>query len=169
LIQVPGLRLGGLTIHQGIAGIASWLMALLMALMALVMWFQPHLRAIAGVATILFALASFLTSNFGGFFLGMLLGMVGGAMAVAWDVSEPKAKTPALGAVPSEGPGERDEEHGLDLVRPEDEHDDPGDRPLIDQPTQPQPRVLPGGGEQQDGSLADTPTHGQFADGAAAR
>jgi hypothetical protein len=63
LVAVPNLKLGGITIQQGIAGIATWLMAALMALMAMVMWFQPHLRVIAGLSTILFALEKWFNAS----------------------------------------------------------------------------------------------------------
>lgn len=94
LISIP-LAPMELIVRQGVAGVASWLMGSFMILMAMVMWFQPHLRTIAGISTILFALASFPTSNFGGFLIGMLLGIVGGSMAFAWDVDETVAPAPA--------------------------------------------------------------------------
>ena len=168
LVAVPHLKLGGVTIQQGIAGVATWLMAALMALMAMVMWFQPQLRVIAGVSTILFALASFLTSNLGGFLLGMLLGLVGGSLAVGWDVDKPKAEAPAEQVPAGDEPSEGDDVRGLDLVRPEDAGDDAAYGAMSDQPTQPQPKALPGGrGEQE--SLASTPASGQVSDGTATR
>jgi Family of unknown function (DUF6114) len=168
LVAVPHLKLGGVTIQQGIAGVATWLMAALMALMAMVMWFQPHLRVIAGVSTILFALASFLTSNLGGFLLGMLLGLVGGSLAVGWDVDKPKAEAPAEQVPADDEPSDGDDVNGLDLVRPEDAGDDAAYGAMSDQPTQPQPKALPGGrGEQE--SLASTPASGQVSDGTATR
>jgi Family of unknown function (DUF6114) len=168
LVAVPHLKLGGVTIQQGIAGIATWLMAALMALMAMVMWFQPQLRVIAGVSTILFALASFLTSNLGGFLLGMLLGLVGGSLAVGWDVDKPKAEAPAEQIPADDEPSDGDDVRGLDLVRPEDAGDDAAYGAMSDQPTQPQPKALPGGrGEQE--SLASTPASGQVSDGTATR
>lgn len=159
LIAVPGLTIGGLTIHQGIAGIATWLMGLLMALMAMVMWFQPHLRAIAGIATILFALASFLTSNFGGFLLGMLLGIVGGAMAFAWDVTEPKAEARPERDETIEVPaaGEGHDERDL-IPYGDDDQDRAGVRgPVSEQATQEQPRVPSG---ERDHSLVGTSGEG---------
>jgi len=169
LVAVPNLKLGGITIQQGIAGIATWLMAALMALMAMVMWFQPHLRVIAGLSTILFALASFLTSNLGGFLLGMVLGLVGGSLAVAWDFPKPKAEAPAEQVIAGDEPGDGDEVRGLDLVRPEDAGDDAGYGAISDQPTQPQPKALPGGRREQDQSLASTPASSLVSDGTATR
>jgi len=169
LVAVPHLTLGGLTIQQGIAGIATWLMAALMALMAFVMWFQPQLRVIAGVSTILFALASFLTSNLGGFLLGMLLGLVGGSLAVGWDFNKPKAEAPAEEVAAGEEPDDGDEMRGLDLVRPEETHDDAGYGVIGDQPTEPQPKASPGGRSEQDWSLASIPASDRASDGTATR
>ena len=169
LIAVPNLKFGGLTIQQGIAGIATWLMAALMALMAMVMWFQPHLRVIAGISTILFALASFLTSNLGGFLLGMLLGLVGGSLAVAWDVKKPTAEAPAEPVIAGDEPGDGENVRGLDLVRPEDEGADAGYGSISDQPTEPQQKALPSGGGDKDQSLAAIAASGQVSDGTASR
>jgi hypothetical protein len=168
LVAVPNLSLGGLTFQQGIAGIGTWLMAALMALMALVMWFQPHLRVIAGVSTILFALASFLTSNLGGFLLGMLLGLVGGSLAVAWDFHKPKAETPAEHVAAGDEPSDGDEVRGLDLVRPGETGDEARYGAMSDRPTEPQPRALPGGSGERE-SLASIPASGQVSDGTATR
>ena len=159
LVAVPHLKLGGVTIQQGIAGIATWLMAALMALMAMVMWFQPQLRVIAGVSTILFALASFLTSNLGGFLLGMLLGLVGGSLAVGWDFNKPKAEAPTEQVAAGDEPDDGDELRGLDLVRPVDAGDDAAYGAMSDQPTQPQPKALPGGSTERE-SLASIPASG---------
>jgi hypothetical protein len=164
---VPHLTLGGLTFQQGIAGVGTWLMAALMALMAMVMWFQPHLRVIAGVATILFALASFLTSNLGGFLLGMLLGLVGGSLAVGWDFNTPKAETPAEHVAAGDEPSDGEEVHGLELVRPGETDDDAGYGAISDRPTEPQPKALPGRSDQE--SLAPIQASGQVSDRTAPR
>jgi len=69
---------------QGIAGIASLVLAALLVAMGALSWFQPQLRAVLGVTIVVLALASFLLSNLGGFLLGMVLGIVGGALMFAW-------------------------------------------------------------------------------------
>ena len=46
------------------------------------------LRVFAGVAAILLALVSLSVSNFGGFLIGFLLGLIGGALAVSWAPGE---------------------------------------------------------------------------------
>lgn len=96
-------------IHAGISGISTLLMGALIVVMGLSMWIAPNYRVFASVATLLFSLASFLTSNFGGLLLGMLLGMVGGSLGCAWVRVAPESpdteqdqSTPADG--PADGP-----------------------------------------------------------------
>jgi uncharacterized protein DUF6114 len=72
------------SIHQGIAGVASWLAGALLIVVGVLLWVQPAQRTFYGILAVLLALGSFVTSNLGGFFLGMLLGLVGGALGFAW-------------------------------------------------------------------------------------
>jgi hypothetical protein len=83
LIAIP-LAPMPLVVHQGMAGVASWLIGALLVTAGVLMWTQPAQRSFYGVLAVLLSLASFLTSNFGGFFVGLLLGLVGGALGFAW-------------------------------------------------------------------------------------
>jgi hypothetical protein len=69
---------------QGLAGIASLVIAALLVAMGVLSWFQPDLRSVLGVVAVVLSLASFLTSNLGGFLVGMVLGLVGGSLVFAW-------------------------------------------------------------------------------------
>ncbi|WP_030169200.1 DUF6114 domain-containing protein [Spirillospora albida] len=106
LIAIP-LAPVPLIVHQGMAGVASWLIGAILIAAGALMWAQPMLRIFYGILAVLLSIASFLTSNFGGFLLGLLLGVVGGAMAVAWvpvkkNVPETRARrTAGPVAVPS--------------------------------------------------------------------
>ncbi|MFI7104328.1 DUF6114 domain-containing protein [Streptomyces sp. NPDC050161] len=71
-------------LQQGIAGIPSVLMGLVMILMGLSAWFTPHYRGIAGILTVLFSAAALVLSNLGGFLIGTVLGIIGGALIFAW-------------------------------------------------------------------------------------
>ncbi|MEU8351155.1 MULTISPECIES: DUF6114 domain-containing protein [Streptomyces] len=71
-------------LHQGIAGLPSVLLALIMIVLGLSAWFAPHYRGLAGVVTVLLAAAALVMSNLGGFFVGTLLGIAGGSMIFAW-------------------------------------------------------------------------------------
>lgn len=61
------------------------LVGVIIAAFGLMLWFAEPLRIFLGVLTILLSLTSFMTSDFGGLLVGMLLGLVGGALAIAWE------------------------------------------------------------------------------------
>ncbi|GII33159.1 DUF6114 domain-containing protein [Planotetraspora mira] len=82
-----------LVIQSGTVG-ASYLIALVLIAVGLLLWWQPGQRIFLGVVAVLVSLASFVYANLGGFLVGMLLGLVGGALAAAW-TPEPAAAGPA--------------------------------------------------------------------------
>jgi hypothetical protein len=51
----------------------------------LTMWLSPVLSKLLGLLTLVAALLSFVTSNLGGFLLGMLLAILGGGLCFAWE------------------------------------------------------------------------------------
>ncbi|MFD6949180.1 hypothetical protein A6A08_05690 [Nocardiopsis sp. TSRI0078] len=73
-----------LIIYAGIAGVSGTLIALLMITLGVLSWLQPAQHVFFGIVGLLLALVSFVTSNFGGFAIGMLLGIVGGSLVFAW-------------------------------------------------------------------------------------
>jgi hypothetical protein len=104
------VTLGDLTIRMSTtAGAGSLVIGVLLIVLGLTMWFQPHVRVFAGVAAIMLALVSLVVSNFGGFFLGFLCGLVGGGMAIAWMPGQPASSTEqdkqADGQPPTATPG----------------------------------------------------------------
>ncbi|MDS1272569.1 DUF6114 domain-containing protein [Lipingzhangella sp. LS1_29] len=78
-----------LIIYAGIAGVSGYLIGGLLIVVGALAWLQPAQHAFFGIAGTLLALTSFVTSNFGGFVIGMLLGIVGGALVFAWSESIP--------------------------------------------------------------------------------
>lgn len=84
-IPYANLTLGSLTIRMSTtAGAGSLIIGVLLVVLGLTMWFQPVSRVFAGIAAILLSLVSLVVSNVGGFLLGFLPGLIGGALAVAW-------------------------------------------------------------------------------------
>ncbi|MGW3132068.1 DUF6114 domain-containing protein [Streptomyces sp. NPDC001123] len=79
------LNLGGIPLALSTTSGAGSLMigALLLAL-GIALCCRPHLRVFAGIATLLLAVVSFPVANFGGLFLGVAFGLVGGSLACAW-------------------------------------------------------------------------------------
>ncbi|MGK5533456.1 DUF6114 domain-containing protein [Streptomyces sp. URMC 129] len=88
-----GVTFGDLTIRMATtAGAGSMVIGALLVILGLTMWFQPHVRIFAGAAAILLALVSLIVSNFGGFFMGFLAALIGGALSVAWVPGEESAE-----------------------------------------------------------------------------
>ncbi|CAL2072097.1 MULTISPECIES: DUF6114 domain-containing protein [Streptomyces] len=99
------LQLGHLTLAMATtAGAGSLIIGVLLVVLGISLWFQKHVRTFAGVAAILLALVSLPVSNFGGFVLGFLFSLIGGAMAVAWAPGEPAGAESGAGeAAPGMG------------------------------------------------------------------
>ncbi|MET9323619.1 DUF6114 domain-containing protein [Streptomyces sp. NPDC003038] len=74
-------------LQQGVAGIPSVLMGIIMIVLGLTAWFSPPQRSLAGVLTTLIATGALVLSNLGGFLIGTLLGIVGGGLMFAWQPS----------------------------------------------------------------------------------
>ncbi|MFI5688871.1 DUF6114 domain-containing protein [Streptomyces sp. NPDC051636] len=93
------LQLGHLTLAMGTpAGAGSLIIGVLLVVLGISLWFQTQVRVFAGVAAILLALVSLPLSNLGGFLMGFLLALIGGAMAVAWAPGAPREPQPAEGS-----------------------------------------------------------------------
>lgn len=89
------LRIGHLTLAMATtAGAGSLIIGVLLVVLGVSLWVQEHVRVFAGVAAILLGLVSIPVSNFGGFIIGFLLSLVGGAMAVAWTPGVPPEQEP---------------------------------------------------------------------------
>ncbi|WP_309061155.1 DUF6114 domain-containing protein [Streptomyces sp.] len=87
------LKLGHMSIAMATtAGAGSLIIGVLLITLGLTMWFQQATRIFAGVASILLALVSLVVSNIGGFLVGFLLALVGGALALSWAPGEPAAE-----------------------------------------------------------------------------
>lgn len=72
---------------------ATYLIALIMMILGVLVWLQPGQRVFLGLVAVLLSMASFVYSNLGGFLIGMILGLLGGMLAVAWTpVSQPATR-----------------------------------------------------------------------------
>jgi len=65
------------------------LIGILLIAAGIVLWVNPTHRVFYGIAGIVLGIISFPASNLGGFVLGMLLAIIGGALAFAWVPAEP--------------------------------------------------------------------------------
>ncbi len=70
--------------HIGIQGLAGYLIPAFILLCGVLLWSMPMAWFYYSLLSILLALTSWITSNLGGFFIGMLIDVVGGSLAFAW-------------------------------------------------------------------------------------
>ncbi|MDQ0686947.1 hypothetical protein QF032_005945 [Streptomyces achromogenes] len=71
-------------LHVGMQGLAGYLLPTLMVLCGLLILFNPTQRLFYSIIAILLSLGTWLTSNIGGFVVGLLLGVVGSSVAFGW-------------------------------------------------------------------------------------
>ncbi|GAA1308368.1 DUF6114 domain-containing protein [Streptomyces sanglieri] len=85
------MHLGNVTLAMSTtAGAGSLIIGILLVTLGLTMWFHHIVRVFAGVAAILLALISIPVANIGGFLVGFLFALLGGALSVSWAPGEPK-------------------------------------------------------------------------------
>lgn len=70
--------------HIGMQGMAGYLLPTVMILCGLLILFNPTQRLFYSLLGILLSLGTWLTSNLGGFFIGLLLGATGSCLAFGW-------------------------------------------------------------------------------------
>ncbi|WP_433345384.1 DUF6114 domain-containing protein [Micromonospora sp. CA-111912] len=131
------MGLSDLTFQTGPTGFLSWLIPVILVACGMLMWFTPQQRmfyAIVGAVTAVFSLIGV---NLGGFFVGLLFGMVGSALGFAWV----PYRRPATATAPAEPEP---------AARPDDSERD-GEPALVDELI---PRSEPG--EDVAGPLTDT-------------
>jgi len=95
LIPLSGIFIHGavrLVVYIGIGGVFGVLLGALLIACGLLLWLNPAHRTFYAIAGVLLAVVSFIASNLGGFFIGMLLGIIGGSMGFGWT---PSADQPA--------------------------------------------------------------------------
>jgi hypothetical protein len=83
-----------------------------LVLCGLLIWLNPLQQTFYSVLAVVLALGSWVTSNIGGFFVGLMLGVIGGALAFAWQRGDdPVPPLRAPWSRPPETPSE-----GLTLI-----------------------------------------------------
>ncbi|WP_232838252.1 DUF6114 domain-containing protein [Streptomyces geranii] len=74
----------GVILHIGMQGLAGYLLPALMIVCGVLIIFNPAQRLFYSIVGIGVTLGTWLTSNLGGFFIGLALGAVGSCMAFGW-------------------------------------------------------------------------------------
>ncbi|MDI6105858.1 DUF6114 domain-containing protein [Actinoplanes sp. NEAU-A12] len=95
MLGSANMELDNIKIHIGPQGFFSYLLPVMLITAGVLTWFSPAQRLFYGVIAILTALYSFIGLNLGGWIAGMMLGIVGGALVIAWG---PPANPRAPGA-----------------------------------------------------------------------
>jgi len=107
-------NLGNLQIHIGQQGFLSYVVPTVLILCGLLCAFSPAQRLFYGIVGMLTALYSFIGLNLGGFIVGMILGIFGGALVIAW--GPPRSKPGDQIAGPPTGePTDRQEDGPVDV------------------------------------------------------
>jgi len=84
LLAIGNLDLGDIQIHLGVTGYLSYIVPAVLILCGILVWVTPEQRLFYGIIGVLDAVYSLISVNLGGFFVGMVLGIVGGSLAIAW-------------------------------------------------------------------------------------
>ncbi|MER5704129.1 DUF6114 domain-containing protein [Micromonospora sp. NPDC002296] len=87
-------------LHIGPQGLAGYLVPVILLLCGVLLIAHPPQRIFYALVSLVLALVSWLTSNLGGFFVGLLLALVGGCLAFAWT----PARKPRPGTAPATHP-----------------------------------------------------------------
>ncbi|TQJ90707.1 DUF6114 domain-containing protein [Streptomyces sp. SLBN-31] len=70
--------------HIGMQGLAGYLLPVVMVLCGLLALLSPGQRLFYSIIGVMSSLGTWLTSNLGGFFIGLLLGGVGSCLVFGW-------------------------------------------------------------------------------------
>ncbi|MFI6581987.1 DUF6114 domain-containing protein [Embleya sp. NPDC050493] len=65
-------------------GVSAIFIGAILILSGIAIWLNPKARVYIGIFVILVSLVSFVVATFGGFFVGMLCGLIGGTLAISW-------------------------------------------------------------------------------------
>lgn len=94
------LDVGEIHVQVGIEGLQATIIPVLMVLLGILAILMPVHRIFYGVIVLAISVYSLVGVNLGGFFIGMLLGAVGGVLIVAWmPRTAPHATEDSSGAV----------------------------------------------------------------------
>ncbi|GLW74048.1 hypothetical protein Kpho02_63460 [Kitasatospora phosalacinea] len=81
-----------MVIRIGMLGLAGYLVPALMVLCGLLLIFHPVQRVFYSLVAVVATLGTWVTSNLGGFFIGLLLGLTGSSLAFGWLPDQPRRR-----------------------------------------------------------------------------
>lgn len=78
------LDVGNIHVQLGIEGLQATVIPILLVVLGILAMLMPVHRIFYGVIALVISVYSLIGVNLGGFFIGMLLGAIGGIVTVAW-------------------------------------------------------------------------------------
>ncbi len=153
------LTIGTLSIRLATsAGAASLVIGLLMIALGISVWFQPHIRVFAGIATLVLTLVSIPMSNLGGFGLGLIPGLLGGTLLCSWaPLKEPRTAELVEGGAGAEAEGAAETEEWAESPVPGFAEAQAQDAPTVVHQREPEQAES----EQPQGAAAEGEHHGE--------
>jgi hypothetical protein len=88
------LDIGKIHVQLGIEGFQATIIPVLLVVLGLLAMLMPVHRVFYGVISLVVSVYSLIGVNLGGFFLGMVLGAIGGVLVVAWMPKASRAPKP---------------------------------------------------------------------------
>lgn len=82
----------------GADSLAGYVLPMIMIVCGALILFNPRQRLFYSIVAVLASLATWVTSNLGGFFIGLLLGLVGSSLAFGWLPDQPPRRWRLPGA-----------------------------------------------------------------------
>ncbi|MDX5458655.1 DUF6114 domain-containing protein [Micromonospora tulbaghiae] len=134
------LTLNGLSFSSGTTGLLSLLIPGILVTCGVLLWLSPAQRLFYSIVAAITAVYSLIGLNLGGFFLGLLLGILGSALAFAWVPTPPAGPADAEAAEAEPGTDERDTDE-RDTDEPGTTVDDEPETAVDAQPVDERPTV----------------------------
>ncbi|MFB7620516.1 DUF6114 domain-containing protein [Kitasatospora sp. NPDC056181] len=92
-------------LHIGMQGLAGYLVPVVMTVCGVLILLNPAQRLFYSVLAVLSSLASWITSNLGGFLVGMIIGVLGACLTFGWLPDQPPRRRRLRRSPATKAPG----------------------------------------------------------------
>ncbi|AUY54696.1 DUF6114 domain-containing protein [Streptomyces sp. CB01881] len=92
-------------LHIGMQGLAGYLVPIVMTVCGVLILLNPAQRLFYSVLAVLSSLASWITSNLGGFLVGMIIGVLGACLTFGWLPDQPPRRRRLRRSPAAKAPG----------------------------------------------------------------